>query len=394
MKPCPSLLALCASTLLLAACPAGPGGQVAEDGSTGFGLTEGGMTTGPMTTAVDSSSGIATSEATSDSSSSGSTTAVDGSSSESGPPPECREAADCDDRTFCNGAEGCVDGACVPGEAPNCDDAVDCTVDSCDDTEGACVNAPDDAVCGCGETCDDLLGCGNHCQPTACQGQIYLCGNCIDDDGDCGIDSLDDDCWGPCHNNESGWSGEVPGQQNQSECTAMDCYFDQNSGSGNDGCYWSHACDPLEPTGCTYDPNNNIPGTNSSCDQLQMMQPMECLDYCAPLVPNGCDCFGCCEITVGLETLTVYLGTYDVDGNGTCNLEAAEDPALCDPCTQVDACLNTCEMCELCLGQEELPPECEEQECPAGLQACGLPGQDPCPMGQACVTGCCVPEPQ
>ena len=36
---------------------------------------------------------------------------------------------------------------------------------------------------GCAETCDETLGCGNHCVPTTCNGQIYLCGNCIDDDG-------------------------------------------------------------------------------------------------------------------------------------------------------------------------------------------------------------------
>lgn len=389
-------LALCASTLLLAACPADPGGLTDETSSGGVVLTDGGMTTAPMTTAVDSSTGVVTTDGTSEGSS-GSTSTGPGSSSEStGKPPECTEDGECDDGSFCNGVETCVDGSCAGGTAPDCSDAVDCTVDSCDDTEGACVHAPDDSVCGCAETCDELLGCGNHCTPAECGGQIYLCGNCIDDDGDCGIDNLDEDCWGPCHNNESGWQGLVPGQQNQSECTAMDCYFDQNSGAGDDDCYWSHTCDPLQPTGCTYDDTYNVPGAGgaSDCASLQMMQSMDCLDICGPLVPNGCDCFGCCEVETPGGTVTVYLGTYDADDVGTCSLDVAEDPVLCNPCTQVDACLNTCEMCELCIGQDELPPECEEQECDAGLQPCGLVGQDPCPMGQACVTGCCVPNPQ
>lgn len=388
-----SLLALCASTLLLAACPTDPGPGTNEEGSTGIpSLTEG-MTSAPMTTEVDgSTTAVMTSEGTSSSSSGADSSSTSGSS---GPPPECAEDSDCQDDSFCNGLEVCAGGSCMAGKAPVCDDAIDCTLDSCDDAEGACVHEPDNGLCGCAETCDETLGCGNHCVPALCQGQIYLCGNCIDDDGDCGVDSLDSDCWGPCHNNESGWSGEVPGQQNQSECNVMDCYFDQNSGGGNDECYWSHSCDPLEPTGCTYNPNTNIPGTGQSCAELQMMQDPICIDYCAPLVPNGCDCFGCCQVETALGLENVYLGTYDDGGVGTCNLDVVDDPVLCNRCTQVDACLNTCEMCELCLGQQELPPGCDEgQDCPEGLQACGLPGQDPCPMGQACVTGCCVPNPQ
>lgn len=386
MKSYPSLLSLCA--LLLAACPSGPGPGIAEEGSTGVELTTGPMmTSGPMTTAVDGSSG-ATSDASTSTSSSG--------PEETGPPPECVEAKDCDNGSFCDGIEACVDGSCMPGAPPDCDDAVDCTVDSCDDARGTCVHDPDNSVCGCAETCDETLGCGDHCVPALCQGQIYECGNCLDDDGDCNVDNLDTDCWGPCDNNESGWAGEVPGQQNQSECNTMDCYFDQNSGSGNDDCYWSHTCDPLEPTGCAHDPNYSPPGTPLACGELQMMQSPDCLDYCGPLVPNGCDCFGCCDVSLEDGTsVTIYLGTRDPATDvGTCDLEAAADPVLCHPCTQVDACLNSCEECELCLGQTELPPGCEEQECPPGLLACGQPGQDPCPMGQSCVTGCCVPNPQ
>lgn len=395
MMPRRTLLALHASLLLLTACPGGTGESGTDEPTSGIPLTDGGMTTAPVTTAPDDDTGLpGTGDATTDPDGSSTSTTTPPSSTDEGPPPECTEDPECDDGSFCNGLEQCLDGACTPGEAPSCDDAVDCTVDACDDAGGACTHVPDDTACGCGETCDEALGCGNHCVPTTCNGQIYLCGNCIDDDGDCGIDSNDSDCWGPCHNNESGWSGEVPGQQNQSECVTMDCYFDQNSGAGNDDCYWSHTCDPLEPTGCTYDPNYNIPGPPPSCGTLQMTQSAICLDYCGPLVPNGCDCFGCCDVQVGMDVYTVYLGTYDADGNGTCNLGAVADPVLCNPCTQVDACLNSCEACELCLGQEELPPECEQQECPAGLQACGLPGQDPCPEGQACVTGCCVPNPQ
>jgi hypothetical protein len=253
---------------------------------------------------------------------------------------------------------------------------------------------PTRATCGCGETCDPQLGCGDYCVTATCQGQIYECGNCIDDDADCKVDSSDPDCWGPCDNNESGWNGEVPGQQNQSTCLVMDCYIDSNSGAGNDECYWSHSCDPLEPSGCTYNPEQSIPGTSGTCQSLLDEQLPACADYCGPLTPNGCDCFGCCDVTLDdASTVTVYLGTLD-GAVGTCNLDVVEDPALCHPCTQVNGCLNTCEECEICLGQVELPPGCEKQVCPEGIQPCGLAGQDPCPETLSCITGCCVPNPQ
>lgn len=60
--------------------------------------------------------------------------------------------ANCDDGLFCNGIETC-DAllGCQAGIAPNCDDALNCTDDSCDPTAndgtGSCVNAPSDADC-------------------------------------------------------------------------------------------------------------------------------------------------------------------------------------------------------------------------------------------------------
>jgi hypothetical protein len=235
------------------------------------------------------------------------------------------------------------------------------------------------------------------CVITSCQGKIWECGDCVDNDGDGLIDAGDPDCWGPCDNNEAGWKGEIPGQ-NQAPCK-MDCYFDGDSGAGNDDCYWSHACDPLEPSPdkCTYNPNANIPGTGMNCAQASAMQSDVCDEYCGPLTPNGCDCFGCCEVHVGNEIHVVYLGTEDSGGNGTCNLDDVADPDLCAPCTIVPGCFNDCtpEDCELCIGQVELPEGCEEAKCPEGLQSCdpALNSSD-CPEGMVCITGCCNPVPQ
>lgn len=82
---------------------------------------------------------------------------------------ECSSFADpsyCDDGSFCNGPEVCdVEVGCVDGVPPNCDDGLDCTVDTCDDEFAECVHTADDSVCDDGsfcngvELCDAFEGC-------------------------------------------------------------------------------------------------------------------------------------------------------------------------------------------------------------------------------------------
>jgi hypothetical protein len=358
-----------------------------SDGSTGDGSTGDGSTGDGST--GDGSTGDGS---TGDEGSSGETT---------GGGVACLDHAECQDGSYCNGEEQCVNGFCTEGTAIVCneDDGIACTVHACSEGEMACVHEPDDNLCPQGETCSAQQGCISDCVEVSCVGTVYECGDCIDNDGDGLIDMNDPNCWGPCDNNEAGWKGEIPGQQNQSTCLVMDCYFDHDSGQGPvnpDDCYWSHTCDPLEPMGCSYNPNTHIPGANPlGCADLEQTQSDQCHEVCGPLVPNGCDCFGCCEVTVGNETYTVYLGTEDGDGEGTCSHATAADEEACHPCTQVTGCLNPCEECELCIGKNELPANCDEDDqCPNDEQPCGLDGQDPCSQGSFCLTGCCQPIPQ
>lgn len=308
----------------------------------------------------------------------------------------------CNDGKFCNGTEKCAPKAagantttgCVPGTAVTCpSDNIACTTELCDETTKACIKKTNDGLCGCGETCDPTTGCGKNCQVRACAGHVYACGDCVDNDGDCAIDSRDTQCLGACQNNESGFKGDIPGQ-NSAPCKA-DCYFDNDTGSGNDDCYWTHECDPHEvtpafdPEGskCKYDPNAKTPGSSGTCTQHFQTQSATCHSICDPLTPNGCDCFGCCTIP-GAPT-DVYLGSEDSSGNGSCNLTTLADPTKCRPCLKVQACNNPCDHCELCVGKPTLPPDCTTQQCPAGVQKCGLPTDPPCSDGQYCVTGCC-----
>lgn len=247
-----------------------------------------------------------------------------------------------------------------------------------------------------------------------CQGHVYECGDIIDNDGDGLIDWQDPDCLGPCDNTEDSYFGGIPGQSGP-PCK-VDCYFDQDSGPGNDDCYWDHICDyhEVEPSyypepwlgdQCEYaGPDENITPVMKTCAELDAAQSAACLDYCGPLTPNGCDCFGCCELPAGSGAY-VWLGSIGENENTVCTLAEVGNPAVCHPCEPVDGCLNPCDPCELCIGKPAPGPECLGEggngaggapgsQCEPGVQACGLPGQEPCPGGYYCITGCCQFEPQ
>ena len=226
----------------------------------------------------------------------------------------------------------------------------------------------------------------SECIQRSCQnGPPYDCGDCVDNDGDLLVDSDDPDCLGPCHNSESTYYGSIPGQDG-GNCE-KDCYFDNNSGSGNDECSFDQRCDSNEPNpACAYDPEAE------SCEDAAALPSQKCLDTCLPLVPNGCDCFGCCEIP-GAPT-PVFLGS-EVDGSPTCDRGSLADPEKCRPCSVSTTCFNSCDPCEVCVGKPDPDPGCggdgeQPQECPEFSDGCGLTGQSDCGVDYYCITGCCI----
>lgn len=270
-----------------------------------------------------------------------------------------------------------------------------------DDVE---VGAFDSKLVGAGGAASD----GGNCVPTLCGRHTYECGNCIDDDFDGLVDSDDPDCLGPCDATENSYYGGIPGQNN-APCS-QDCYFDQDTGSGNDRCYWDQRCDPLSvapdypPSGdsqCAYDPAASIPGTSATCTVLMASQLLECETYCRPLTPNGCDCFGCCNLPAGSNKF-VWIGSV-VNGVGSCDSANVNDPSRCKPCTPVLSCFNPCDACKVCIGRPDVDPTCPKDggppdaggvgQCPLGVQPCGLKGELPCDAGKYCITGCCFDVP-
>jgi len=231
---------------------------------------------------------------------------------------------------------------------------------------------------------------------------VTQCNDGIDNDGDGLIDLADPECTGPYDNDEGTFATGIPGD-NMDACK-QDCFFDGNSGMGDDGCLWQLQCDPLsqEPK-CEY--SASYVSQHPTTCSISSSQSQHCVDYCRPLTPNGCDCFGCCTVP-GVD--------HPIRLDSTCKTVADfGDATKCPACTQVTQCLNTCGHCELCLGKTTLPADCATgggtdggssgdggahdggtpvPQCDPGIQPCG-PGLPGCPESAGCITGCCIPLP-
>ena len=101
------------------------------------------------------------------------------------------------------------------------------------------------------------------------------CSDGIDNDGDGKIDYNDPECVGGLDNDESSYATGIPGD-NVDACK-QDCFFDGNSGMGDDGCDWQLKCDPLTNNpSCPYD-QAYAQSHTSECS-LSNSQSQTCID--------------------------------------------------------------------------------------------------------------------
>jgi hypothetical protein len=213
--------------------------------------------------------------------------------------------------------------------------------------------------------------------PTQCGNHVCQCDDGRDNDGDGLIDGLDPECTGPFDDDESTFATGAP--TTMARC--RDCFWDNNAGSGRDDCRY--------PSECLSGASPTARGGNCvSCDVSQ-----KCVDTCGARTPNGCDCFGCCEIQQSNG------GRVLIELRETCSLAKLDDTAACPRCVQSSGCRNDCGLCELCLGRvtSDLAPECTTAQqpgatlpytCNPGQQICGP--STPCPAGTYCQQGCCL----
>jgi hypothetical protein len=276
----------------------------------------------------------------------------------------------CDDDLFCNGVESCDPvNDCQDGMAPDCDDNVGCTVDTCDEVGDTCVNTPDDLACDDADVCNGEETCDpiNDCQP----GDPLVC-----DDGDlCTTDSCDalDGCiFSPV---ECPVGEECDPADGQCKAPA-ECEVDADCDDG-EYCNGEEICDmgtcmPGTPPDC----DDNVGCTADSCDEVE--------DICVNTPDDG-----------ACDDADVCTGTETCDPVNDCqpgNPLVCDDGNLCttDSCDPVAGCIYTpveCpvgEQCDPADGQCKVPAECEvDADCDDGLY-CN--GEEICDMG-TCIAG-------
>ncbi len=225
-----------------------------------------------------------------------------------------------------------------------------------------------------------------------CGDVLCECNDGIDNDNDGTADGFDVECTGPYDNDESSFATGISGDNKDPKW--QDCFFDGNSGAGDDGCKYHTECAL---------PDGNPPA--GGCDVTQ-----ECLDFCAARTPNGCDCFGCCDIQTDQGVISVVI-------SDSCDFENINDTDACPRCTRSDQCGNECGECELCPGKTELPASCNTgtggssgtggsgsggsgtggsgtggspgYTCDNGETVCAT--STDCGSGEYCQLGCCLP---
>jgi hypothetical protein len=201
---------------------------------------------------------------------------------------------------------------------------------------------------------DPLELCGGEC----------ACSNGIDDDGDGKVDGFDEECTGAADNDEGTFATGISGDNKDPKW--QDCFFDGNSGAGDDGCRYATECLTGE-----------LPDDHRDCSVTE-----SCIDFCAARTPNGCDCFGCCTVETSDGPVSIHIAD-------TCDLEEIDDEEACPRCIPTEQCDNECGECELCPGKDELPETCDDDTpyCDDDKQPCDE--ENACPSGYFCQLGCC-----
>jgi hypothetical protein len=329
----------------------------------------------------------------------------------------------CTDSEFCNGVETCdATNDCQAGTAPNCDDGVLCTVDSCDEGGDTCVNGPDDSICSDGdfctgdETCDAIGGCQTGTAPNCDDGVICTTDSC-DEVGDTCVNTPDDSacedaafCNGveTCDAVSDCQAGTPPDCDDGVVCTADACdevgdtctnTIDHGLCSDGDFCNGDEICNLLSDCqpGLAPDCNDNVGCTVDSCDEVgdtcvNAPNDSVCTDGdfcngdefcdsvtdCEPGTAPDCDDSVSCTVDTCDEVGDTCVNTADdglcsdgdfctgdetCDAIGDCQAGTApncDDSVVCttDVCDEVgDACVNTpddaaCSDGEFCNGDE------------------------------------------
>jgi hypothetical protein len=293
----------------------------------------------------------------------------------------CNEATDqcnhapnnglCSNDEFCDGVEICDPVTdCRPGTAPNCNDGVSCTTDSCNEATDECDHVPNDAVCSNGqycdgsETCDPVRDCrpgtpvacddGVSCTTDTCNESTDQCAHapdnnvCVNSQFCDGTETCD-----PVNDCQPGTDPCLPLSCSEVLDQCVTCLIDAQCDNGR-------FCDGVET--CDEATGNCVPGTPAVCNDGISCTTDTCdenANACAftpsdAACSNGlfCDGVETCNPTSGCQAGTPVVCVDTVactvdscnEAQGRCNY--VPDNALC---SDGQFC-NGVEVCSLTLG--------------------------------------------
>ncbi len=320
------------------------------------------------------------------------------------------EGLPCDDGDLCNLADACVGGACQAGVEVNCNDGNPCTDDSCVPATG-CSHTFNVSPCSDGNACtlDDA------CVQGGCVGgPAPVC----DDENPCTDDSCEPAIGCvflanalPCDDGNACTAGDT--------CNEGKCVFGSGVSCDDGNLCTDDSCSTL--TGCVHLANNAPCSDSNACTTGDVCNGGGCLpgaavvcndgnpctnDSCAPLTgcafaPNSEPCDDGNACTAGdtcKEGKCVFGDGIDCDDDNTCTSDSC-DPALgcihktaSGPCSDGNPCTLNDE-CFLGSCQPGPPMDCDDAN-PCTADSCGGQGvcaHDPtdaaCSDGNACTVG-------
>jgi hypothetical protein len=309
---------------------------------------------------------------------------------------ECRaqsapDGTACDDGQGCTSNDSCSDGACA-GEAVVCEDGLACSVDSCDESSGACASDMSQCSCITDQDCSDGNACNGSelCDPASklCQlGNPIVCGatsdaclknSCVPETGACEPEPVPDgtacDDASACTTTDTCQAGECVGSD-PVVCTALN------------QCHKTGVCN--ETTGlCEPEPLDDGTPCNdaNACTLTDQCDAGACVGggHVACKASDQCHDAGVCNAKTGACTNpNKQDGVKCSDGNACTNGDACQGGA-CTPAAQV-VCgpLDSCHVAGTCntgTGVCSNPAKADGATCNDGLT---------CTKGDKCTAGKC-----
>ena len=278
--------------------------------------------------------------------------------------PECAFDLDCADGLFCDGIELCIQGKCVAGAAPLCDDNIPCTIDDCDVVLDSCRFTPQNALCDNGlfcdgnENCDPILGCQPGFDPCGgffCDEPSDTCGTCVtdadcDDFITCTVDSCDV---------ATGFCSNLPNDANCDNglfcdgfetCDALlDCQAAVPVDCDDAVLCTSDACNEETDT-CDHIPNDALCDNGFFCDGVEACSTALGCQTGAPISCNddvACTIDLCDEDVAGCFFIpddTLCDNTLFCDGLESCDSTSGCQPGI-PPCSATETCNDFADLC-------------------------------------------------